>query len=111
MAAEPWRRPPNAPATTRSAAVAMSFDEVLARAVRIGRAPAADTLEAPAAPLPAANEAEEVADIPPAPRPPKSRPRPATQAPVENPLVAEAVAAPIVDDIAEATEAAQAQAI
>ena len=36
---------------------------------------------------------------------------PATQAPVENPLVAEAVATPIVDDIAEATEAAQAQAI
>ena len=81
-----------------------SFDEVLS-ASPIPAPPAA-----PAAP--AANEAEEVADMPPAPAPAEVPTLgPATQAPVENPLVAEAVAAPIVDDIAEATEAAQAQAI
>ena len=81
-----------------------SFDEVLS-ASPIPAPPAA-----PAAP--AANEAEELADIPPAPAPTEIPALgPATQAPVENPLVAEALAAPIVDDIAEATEAAQVQAI
>ena len=81
-----------------------SFDEVLS-ASPIPAPPAA-----PAAP--AANEAEELADIPPAPAPAEIPTLgPATQAPVENPLVAEALAAPIVDDIAEATEAAQVQAI
>ena len=81
-----------------------SFDEVLS-ASPIPAPPAA-----PAAP--AANEAEELVDMPPAPAPAEVPTLgPATQAPVENPLVAEAVAAPIVDDIAEATEAAQAQAI
>lgn len=81
-----------------------SFDEVLS-ASPIPAPPAA-----PAAP--AANEAEELADIPPAPAPTEIPALgPATQAPVENPLVAEALAAPIIDDIAEATEAAQVQAI
>ena len=92
------------PERTGDDEVLPSFDEVLS-ASPIPAPPAA-----PAAP--AANEAEEVADIPPAPAPTEIPALgPATQAPVENPLVAEAVAAPIVDDIAEATEAAQAQAI
>ena len=92
------------PERTGDDEVLPSFDEVLS-ASPIPAPPAA-----PAAP--AANEAEEVADIPPAPAPTEiPAVGPATQAPVENPLVAEAVAAPIVDDIAEATEAAQAQAI
>ena len=92
------------PERTGDDEVLPSFDEVLS-ASPIPAPPAA-----PAAP--AANEAEELADIPPAPAPTEIPALgPATQAPVENPLVAEAVAAPIVDDIAEATEAAQAQAI
>ena len=78
-----------------------SFDEVLS----------ASPIPAPPA-APAADKAEELADMPPVPAPAEVPTLgPATQAPVENPLVAEAVAAPIVDDIAEATEAAQAQAI
>ena len=92
------------PERTGDDEVLPSFDEVLS-ASPIPAPPAA-----PAAP--AANEAEELADIPPAPAPTEIPALgPATQAPVENPLVAEALAAPIVDDIAEATEAAQAQAI
>ena len=78
-----------------------SFDEVLS----------ASPIPAPPT-APEADAVEELADIPPAPAPAEVPALgPATQAPVENPLVAEAVAAPIVDDIAEATEAAQAQAI
>ena len=92
------------PERTGDDEVLPSFDEVLS-ASPIPAPPAA-----PAAP--AANEAEELADIPPAPAPTEIPALgPATQAPVENPLVAEALAAPIVDDIAEATEAAQVQAI
>ena len=95
------------PERTGDDEVLPSFDEVLS-ASPIPAPPAAP--EAPAAP--AANEAEELADMPPASAPAEVPALgPATQAPVENPLVAEAVAAPIVDDIAEATEAAQAQAI
>ena len=84
-----------------------SFDEVLSASP----IPAPPAVPAPPA-APAADKAEELADMPPAPAPAEVPALgPATQAPVENPLVAEAVAAPIVDDIAEATEAAQAQAI
>jgi putative integral membrane protein mviN len=78
-----------------------SFDEVLS-ASPIPAPPAAD----------AADAAEELADMPPTPAPAEVPTLDtATQAPIENPLVAEAVAAPIVDDITEAAEAAQAQAI
>ena len=77
------------PERTGDDEVLPSFDEVLS----------ASPIPAPPAP-PAAPAPAEVPAL-----------GPATQAPVENPLVAEAVAAPIVDDIAEATEAAQAQAI
>ena len=90
-----------------------SFDEVLS-ASPIPAPPAADAAdEADAAPaVDAADAAEELADMPPAPAPAEVPTLDtATQAPVENPLVAEAVAAPIVDDITEAAEAAQAQAI
>ena len=81
-----------------------SFDEVLS-ASPIPAPPAA-----PAAPADdATNTAEELVDMPPAPAPAEVPTLgPATQAPVENPLLAEAVAAPIVDDIADATEAAEA---
>jgi len=89
------------PERTGDDEVLPSFDEVLS----------ASPIPAPPA-APAADAAKELADIPPAPAPTEIPALgPATQAPVENPLVAEAVAAPIVDDIAEATEAAQAQAI
>ena len=78
-----------------------SFDEVLS----------ASPIPAPPA-APAAAAVEELADVPPAPAPAEVPTLDtATQAPVENPLVAEAVAAPIADDITEAAEAAQAQAI
>ena len=104
------------PERTGDDEVLPSFDEVLS-ASPIPAPPAAPAAAAaPAAPAPpaapAAAAVEELADIPPAPAPAEVPALgPATQAPVENPLVAEAVAAPIVDDIAEATEAAQAQAI
>ena len=100
---------PMAPTPERTGGdeVLPSFDEVLS-ASPIPAPPAAPA----AAAAPAADAVEELADIPPAPAPAEVPALgPATQAPVENPLVAEAVAAPIVDDIAEATEAAQAQAI
>ena len=78
-----------------------SFDEVLS-ASPIPAPPAAPADDA-------TNAAEELVDMPPAPAPAEVPTLgPATQAPVENPLLAEAVAAPIVDDIADATEAAEA---
>ena len=84
-----------------------SFDEVLS-ASPIPAPPAAPA----AAAAPEADAVEELADVPPAPAPAEVPTLDtATQAPVENPLVAEAVAAPIADDITEAAEAAQAQAI
>ena len=81
-----------------------SFDEVLS-ASPIPAPPAA-----PASPSDDATDAaKELVDIPPVPAPAEVPTLgPATQAPVENPLVAEAVAAPIVDDIADATETAEA---
>ena len=80
-----------------------SFDEVLSTSP-IPAPPAADKGEELAD-----NTAEELVDMPPAPAPAEVPTLgPATQAPVENPLLAEAVAAPIVDDIADATEAAEA---
>ena len=95
------------PERTGDDEVLPSFDEVLS-ASPIPAPPAAPA----AAAAPEADAVEELADVPPAPAPAEVPAfGPATQAPVENPLVAEAVAAPIVDDIAEATEAAQAQAI
>lgn len=81
-----------------------SFDEVLS-ASPIPAPPAA-----PSAPV--ADAVEELADMPPAPAPAEVPTLDtATQDPVENPLVAEAVAAPIVDDLTETAQAAQAQAI
>ena len=78
-----------------------SFDEVLS----------ASPIPAPPT-APEADAVEELADVPPAPAPAEVPTLDtATQAPVENPLVAEAVAAPLADDITEAAEAAQAQAI
>ena len=95
------------PERTGDDEVLPSFDEVLS-ASPIPAPPAAPA----AAAAPEADAVEELADVPPAPAPAEVPAfGPATQAPVENPLVAEAVAAPIVDDIAEAAEAAQAQAI
>ena len=95
------------PERTGDDEVLPSFDEVLS-ASPIPAPPAAPA----AAAAPEADAVEELADVPPAPAPAEVPTLDtATQAPVENPLVAEAVAAPIVDDIAEATEAAQAQAI
>ena len=95
------------PERTGDDEVLPSFDEVLS-ASPIPAPPAAPA----AAAAPAADAVEELADIPPAPAPAEVPALgPATQAPVENPLITEAVAAPIVDDIAEATEAVQAQAI
>ncbi len=73
--------------------------------------PAESAIPAPPA-APEADAVEELADVPPAPAPAEVPTLDtATQAPVENPLVAEAMAAPIADDITEAAEAAQAQAI
>ena len=84
-----------------------SFDEVLSASP----IPAPPAAPAAAAAL-EADAVEELADVPPAPAPAEVPTLDtATQAPVENPLVAEAVAAPIADDITEAAEAAQAQAI
>ena len=98
------------PERTGDDEVLPSFDEVLS-ASPIPAPPAPPAAPAAAA-APEADAVEELADVPPAPAPAEVPAfGPATQAPVENPLVAEAVAAPIVDDIAEATEAAQAQAI
>lgn len=89
------------PERTGDDEVLPSFDEVLS----------ASPIPAPPA-APAAAAVEELADVPPAPAPAEVPTLDtATQAPVENPLVAEAVAAPIADDITEAAEAAQAQAI
>ena len=98
------------PERTGDDEVLPSFDEVLS-ASPIPAPPAPPAAPAAAA-APEADAVEELADVPPAPAPAEVPTLDtATQAPVENPLVAEAVAAPIVDDIAEATEAAQAQAI
>ena len=98
------------PERTGDDEVLPSFDEVLS-ASPIPAPPAPPAAPAAAA-APEADAVEELADVPPAPAPAEVPAfGPATQAPVENPLVAEAVAAPIVDDIAEAAEAAQAQAI
>ena len=98
------------PERTGDDEVLPSFDEVLS-ASPIPAPPAPPAAPAAAA-APEADAVEELTDVPPAPAPAEVPAfGPATQAPVENPLVAEAVAAPIVDDIAEATEAAQAQAI
>ena len=95
------------PERTGDDEVLPSFDEVLS-ASPIPAPPAAPA----AAAAPEADAVEELADVPPAPAPAEVPAfGPATQAPVENPLVAEAVAAPIADDITEAAEAAQAQAI
>ena len=89
------------PERTGDDEVLPSFDEVLS----------ASPIPAPPA-APAAAAVEELADVPPAPAPAEVPTLDtARQAPVENPLVAEAVAAPIADDITEAAEAAQAQAI
>ena len=89
------------PERTGDDEVLPSFDEVLS----------ASPIPAPPA-APAAAAVEELADVPPAPAPAEVPTLDtATQAPVENPLVAEALAAPIADDITEAAEAAQAQAI
>ena len=95
------------PERTGDDEVLPSFDEVLS-ASPIPAPPAAPA----AAAAPEADAVEELADVPPAPAPAEVPTLDtATQAPVENPLVAEAVAAPIADDITEAAEAAQAQAI
>ena len=101
------------PERTGDDEVLPSFDEVLsASPIPAPPAPPAPPAAPAAAAAPEADAVEELADVPPAPAPAEVPAfGPATQAPVENPLVAEAVAAPIVDDIAEATEAAQAQAI
>ena len=89
------------PERTGDDEVLPSFDEVLS----------ASPIPAPPA-APEADAVEELADVPPAPAPAEVPTLDtATQAPVENPLVAEALAAPIADDITEAAEAAQAQAI
>lgn len=89
------------PERTGDDEVLPSFDEVLS----------ASPIPAPPA-APEADAVEELADVPPAPAPAEVPTLDtATQAPVENPLVAEAMAAPIADDITEAAEAAQAQAI
>ena len=89
------------PERTGDDEVLPSFDEVLS----------ASPIPAPPA-APEADAVEELADVPPAPAPAEVPTLDtATQAPVENPLVAEAVAAPLADDITEAAEAAQAQAI
>ena len=95
------------PERTGDDEVLPSFDEVLS-ASPIPAPPAAPA----AAAAPEADAVEELADVPPAPAPAEVPTLDtATQAPVENPLVAEALAAPIADDITEAAEAAQAQAI
>ena len=95
------------PERTGDDEVLPSFDEVLS-ASPIPAPPAAPA----AAAAPEADAVEELADVPPAPAPAEVPTLDtATQAPVENPLVAEAVAAPLADDITEAAEAAQAQAI
>ena len=89
------------PERTGDDEVLPSFDEVLS----------ASPIPAPPT-APEADAVEELADVPPAPAPAEVPTLDtATQAPVENPLVAEAVAAPLADDITEAAEAAQAQAI
>ena len=89
------------PERTGDDEVLPSFDEVLS----------ASPIPAPPA-APEADAVEELADVPPAPAPAEVPTLDtATQAPVENPLVAEAMAAPIADDITEAAEAAQAQAV
>ena len=95
------------PERTGDDEVLPSFDEVLSASP----IPAPPAAPAAAAAL-EADAVEELADVPPAPAPAEVPTLDtATQAPVENPLVAEAVAAPIADDITEAAEAAQAQAI
>ena len=98
------------PERTGDDEVLPSFDEVLSASPI--PAPPAPPAPPAAAAAPEADAVEELADVPPAPAPAEVPTLDtATQAPVENPLVAEAVAAPIADDITEAAEAAQAQAI
>ena len=82
-----------------------SFDEVISDSP----IPAPPEIPSPAS--------QDDAPVPPVPAPPVSAPPeatmldPATQAPVENPAVVEAVAAPALDAIVEATDEAEAQPI